>query len=285
MGNIPRLYKKTFEMKLISFSLYGKEKIYSCGAIENARLAREIFPGWTVVFFVGKSVSEQILTNLMGLGSEIFLVDEHEGPLAMFWRFRATQIPGVSQIIFRDSDSRVSQREKVAVDEWSESGKALHIIRDHPSHGIPILGGMWGIQGLEAIAKLSDALANGAGEFTDAYGADQVFLERTIYPLFLDDSFVHDSFYKFEKFSQGLPPRSHDEFIGERIDCAGLPEFSARSHLRVVESSWIRMRLIRLVARIRILKNLVLELKPFSSRFALYPVQKRPDTPKPPERD
>lgn len=285
MGNSPRPDKKAFEMKLISFSLYGIEKIYSCGAIENARLAREIFPGWTVVFFVGKSVPEQILTKLTELGSEIFLVDEHESPLAMFWRFRAAQIPGVSQIIFRDTDSRVSRREKVAVDEWSESGKALHIIRDHPSHGIPILGGMWGIQGLEAIATLSDALANGAGDFNDAYGADQVFLERRIYPLLLADSFVHDSFYKFEKFSQGLPPRSHGEFIGERIDCAGVPEFSARSHLQVVESSWIRMRLIRLVARIRIVNNLVLELKPFSGHLALHPVQKRPDTPEPPQRN
>ena len=45
----------------------------------------------------------------------------------------------------RDLDSRLSFREKMAVDEWVESGLRFHVMRDHPSHSMwPMSGGMWG---------------------------------------------------------------------------------------------------------------------------------------------
>ncbi|KAK8405419.1 hypothetical protein O3P69_001755 [Scylla paramamosain] len=42
-----------------------------------------------------------------------------------------------------DVDSRVSQREVAAVEEWLASRKMFHVMRDHPSHNVPVLGGMW----------------------------------------------------------------------------------------------------------------------------------------------
>lgn len=32
----------------------------------------------------------------------------------------------------------------MAVDEWLESGKMFHVMRDHPGHNMHILCGMWG---------------------------------------------------------------------------------------------------------------------------------------------
>jgi len=41
----------------------------------------------------------------------------------------------------RDLDSRVNSREAAAVKEWLNSeDKAFHFMRDHPAHGIEILG-------------------------------------------------------------------------------------------------------------------------------------------------
>ena len=44
----------------------------------------------------------------------------------------------------RDLDSRFSKREAAAVGEWLQSSAAIHVMRDHPQHGAPLLGGLWG---------------------------------------------------------------------------------------------------------------------------------------------
>ena len=47
-------------------------------------------------------------------------------------------------MISRDLDSRFSDREKFAVQEWLNSNKSHHIMRDHPHHDFEVLGGLWG---------------------------------------------------------------------------------------------------------------------------------------------
>ena len=37
-------------MQLITFSLFGDKPLYCVGAVENARLAKEIYPDWTAWF-------------------------------------------------------------------------------------------------------------------------------------------------------------------------------------------------------------------------------------------
>jgi len=61
----------------------------------------------------------------------------------MFWRFLPASDPDMDILIVRDTDSRLGLRERLAVNEWLESGKNFHIMRDHPQHGTLILGGMW----------------------------------------------------------------------------------------------------------------------------------------------
>ena len=42
--------------------------------------------------------------------------------------------PAPPRYLMRNLDSRLSIREKLAVDEWVSSGKRFHVMRDHPSH-------------------------------------------------------------------------------------------------------------------------------------------------------
>ena len=49
----------------------------------------------------------------------------------------------VDVLLSRDLDSRVSAREVAAVREWLGSGRAVHSMRDHPTHWVPMLGSAW----------------------------------------------------------------------------------------------------------------------------------------------
>ncbi len=49
-------------------------------------------------------------------------------------------------MISRDLDSRFSEREVSAVDEWLKSKEAFHVMRDHELHENEMLAGMWGVK-------------------------------------------------------------------------------------------------------------------------------------------
>lgn len=42
----------------------------------------------------------------------------------------------------RDADSRIIPREEAAVREWLTTDRIFHVMRDHPYHCTPILGGI-----------------------------------------------------------------------------------------------------------------------------------------------
>ena len=75
----------------------------------------------------------------------------------MNWRFLPTLDSQVDFFMSRDLDSLIYKREFFAVQEWLKSRKTLHIMRDHPLHKTPILGGMWGmkLRNLERFAIIS----------------------------------------------------------------------------------------------------------------------------------
>lgn len=111
-----------------------------------------------------------------------------EDASAMYWRFLAAGIPGVEAVMFRDADCRPSRRERAAVDEWLASGRILHIMRDHPNHTEPILGGLWGIRGgvLHDVAERISAYGPDS-----RFGSDQRFLRAVVYPDLIHDALVH----------------------------------------------------------------------------------------------
>ena len=51
----------------------------------------------------------------------------------------------VDVFVSRDLDSRLNDREFSAVKEWREvSNLSIHSMRDHPYHGVALLGASWG---------------------------------------------------------------------------------------------------------------------------------------------
>ena len=202
----------------VSFSLWGNSPIYNVGAIKNAQLMDVFYPDWKMIVFYDNSVPQSTIDKLSELG--VVLRDmTGNGIYGMFWRFFAHDESDCEYVVFRDTDSRISEREKMAVDEWIRSGKSIHVMRDHPAHKIPygnnsigILGGMWGIK--SNIIPLTDMIKKYPKSTETNYGNDQAFL-KNIYNIFKEDNFTHDDFFEKKPF----PIKRIDQrFIGERIN-------------------------------------------------------------------
>ncbi len=201
--------------KIIAFSLWGDNPKYTIGAIKNAELIPIIYgPDWIGRFYCGKSVPKDIIQTLYNLpNTEVIEMPEQGDLTGMFWRFYPASDANVSILLSRDTDSRISIREKACVDEWLKSNKSFHIIRDHPLHKIEILGGLWGVKNpkLDNMITLIDNFEKG-----DYYQTDQVFLKNHIYPLIKNDCFVHDEFFHFNKFRKKIPiKRDNLEYLGQ----------------------------------------------------------------------
>jgi hypothetical protein len=201
--------------KIISFSLWGDNPKYTIGAIENAKLVNEIYKGWIGRFYCGKSVPENIINSLKNTpNTEVIIMDEDGDWTGMFWRFLACKDGDV--MISRDTDSRLSLREKLAVDEWLKSDKDFHIMRDHPYHTTEILGGMWGCRNGILNDIESEIIKYNKGNF---WQVDQNFLKEKIYPKILKNSLTHDSFFKIEVNTKPFPSeRVNKEFVGDVFD-------------------------------------------------------------------
>ena len=191
--------------KVVSFSLYGYADYYRAGALKNADLCKKYYKDWEVWMYVSPTIPIEIVKELKNKDVKVYLVDDGDTPFFMNYRYFPISDETVDYAIFRDTDSRVDEREAAAVDEWIKSGKGLHIMRDHPWHGpAPLhhmmLGGMWGVQ----CDKLRDAkdiiLAN---KIPCNHGYDQYLITKHFYPRLKDDYLAHDEF--FEKTKWPLP--------------------------------------------------------------------------------
>ena len=199
--------------KIISFSLWGDNPVYTIGAIKNADLALEIYPGWICRYYIGKSVPNDIITALIEKdNTEVFVMNEDGDWTGMFWRFYPAAEPDIDVMISRDTDSRLSLREKAAVDEWLSSDKDFHIMRDHPYHATEILGGMWGVRG-DLLSNMRQMILDYAkGDF---WQVDQNFLKEQVYPVIVNHTCVHDEFFEKKPFPIS---RELKRFVGQAFD-------------------------------------------------------------------
>jgi len=130
--------------KLISFSLFGHDLKYQSGALKNAVLARSLYPNWTCRFYVSPEIPLSVIQRLENEQADIVRMIRKAEFDGLFWRFLPVSEERWDVVIVRDADSPLSEREVQAVDDWLDSNKKFHIMRDHPSHTTLILGGMWG---------------------------------------------------------------------------------------------------------------------------------------------
>jgi len=133
---------------VISMSLDGDniDKLY--GALRYSQLVPIVFPRWRLRVYASSlalnatgsnHVLRILVKKLENSGVEVFKV---RGLTAArippdLWAYLVADDTEVDRFIVRNSDTRPSDRESAALDDWLQTNltlKALYCIRDHPLH-------------------------------------------------------------------------------------------------------------------------------------------------------
>ncbi len=210
-----------------AFSLFGASPRYLRGALYNVLVAKELYPGWVMRFYLDETVPEDFRRLLRGLDAEV--VEQDAGASRdrkLCWRFLVASDPEVGRFAVRDCDSGFSLREAVVVGEWLASGRLFHVIRDWYTHTDLMLAGLWG--GYAGVLPDMQSLLDRffADNRTLTPNIDQLFLGRCVWPAARSSCLVHDRF--FDAFEPRRPPM---QFFRTRNDHMG----SDRS---VVDRAW-----------------------------------------------
>jgi hypothetical protein len=206
---------------VIAYSIWGEHPMYWVGAVRNIEAAQKYFPGWVCRFYVDNTSRPDFIEMLKGDNVEIVMIDPTEAFAGMFWRFWAASDSDVDIMLSRDCDSRLGEREIAAVTEWLNSDKDFHIMRDHPYHTVPILGGMWGVRnGLLRPNNIDIVSMISQWTHYSIKGCDQDFLGQVIYPLVKNNSMEHSEFnLQYGGTIRPFPTTRIDyEFIGDVFD-------------------------------------------------------------------
>ena len=167
--------------KIISMSVWGTNPRYIVGAIRQWELAKKYYPDWKVRIYTDNP------SNFSNTDAEIIHVTD--GTYGMFWRFRAMFENDETIVMVRDSDSRITVREAMAINEWLQSSEKFHVFRDHEAHyEFPIIGCAFALKG-----KLSDHAKEEMKRYqnTHIYLVDQFYLRDIVYPEIKDTMLAH----------------------------------------------------------------------------------------------
>jgi len=191
--------------KIISYSIYNKRPKDILGLICNCILSKFVYPSWSIYIYYDNTIPRECIQILKSFDNvEMKYMNEHWLTKydKMMWRFLA--IDDADIVICRDGDSWISKREEVCVNEWLESDKIFHIIRDHCYHSKEIMGGMWGMKKIKNFS-MEEKLKNMIEKYSEPKINDQTFLKLYIYDILnKDDIFIHTG-KQFAMNDEGKP--------------------------------------------------------------------------------
>lgn len=206
-------------MNVISYSLYGQIPMYCVGTIRNAEQVREKYPGWKCLVWHDNTVPAEVTDQLSKFDHIILQDMTNSGIPGMYWRFLCLDVENIEMFCVRDSDSRITDREVAAVNDWISKNKTLHLMRDHPHHNYPVMGGMWGFRNDRSrwgiTPRLRQWLTNNRPTFTKMDDMDFI---GSIYADYYNDCVVHDDWKRCPNSVNFPIQREPRTFIGQTFD-------------------------------------------------------------------
>ena len=206
---------KAVAKESVTSSLYGKEK-------------------WEVRIYTDTDIPGAFLKEIQSINPRILFVNV-TGDLrkinGMTWRFLPMGDPTVDVACFRDLDSAIFKREEAAVREFLQNSRFIcHVMRDHPQHYSPIMGGMWCFKnkldpqlGKTLLIRVLEKAEKRIPNVQEARkGDDQNVLNRHVWPVVIDKTMVHDSFY-CQRPPGGRPFPTKRNFKEPFVGCAKRP--------------------------------------------------------------
>lgn len=211
--------------KIISFSLWGKIRLYCIGAVKNAILAKKFFPGWICRFYYDKSVPEIIINKLKELdNTELVFIEKESGgkiykdngQFGMFWRFFPFDDDDVEIWMSRDIDSRLSEYEAEEINKFLKTDKIIHSIKFNPKirKEPPCRGGLTSfrnyVNGIDTRQIDKDTKLTLFEMIKN--------INRDNCPFYSDEKFLNNCLYK--KYSDKYTS-SYRKFNKKQLDCVG----------------------------------------------------------------
>lgn len=224
--------------KVIAFALWGTNPIFTYGIFQNIVLAKRYYPGWICRFYVDRKCPSEITDRIKQFKAEVRYVKTGWARAKYFWRLLVILDKNVQKFMIRDLDSRITIREKIAVEAWLKSGKAVHNMRDHKRHTVNIMGGMWAAD-RKAFLKLVDfkeiyeryvnKINSGwtLSVKTAKHLSCQAFLDWQVYPKIKNDILVHTSTHKKAETDLPFPkqcPKAGMDFVGQIYNNKNIPQ-------------------------------------------------------------
>lgn len=199
--------KERRERNVISFSVWGTDLRYLQGALNNAIVARYLYPSWTARFYTDGSTPTDFRSALVRNAAQVVMVpDLAAATYGTFWRFLVEDDESVDFYLVRDADLVLNIKERWAVTDWLRSPSAFHIMRDELQHSELILAGMWGAHrgNIGGIRKRIIGFCGALPKIGNYLHADQHFLRSVVWPIARKSVLVHDRYFSF------LAPRRYD---------------------------------------------------------------------------
>jgi hypothetical protein len=212
--------RSLLKKKVFSFCIYGTNKKYLDGLLENLKIIQKEFPLYHVFIYGGTDVPEEYI-ELYKQYKVKYIACPYNDLQLMYERFFAIDCDDVEIMFVRDADSRIEQRDQWCIREFIALGQGFHIIRDHEHHSLRIMGGMWGMrkQNFNLRELYLSWKQNHLNVLTD-YRSDQLFLGDCVYPLIKSSVLVHSpySFYQDEKVHPILVYDDGVNFVGNVVE-------------------------------------------------------------------
>lgn len=222
-------------LKLVSFVLFGRQRLYTKGAIDNAHLISTIYPGFKGRFYIADDVPKEVVAEIAATNADVVMFSraDYPGRTSHCLRFIPCDEPGVSVVLVRDADSRINTREAAATAEWLSLGARYHVMHErvHDAKYGEVMGGMWGCRSLDGSTPcpgLADAARRFMAEDScrDKYGSDMQLLSIFLAPQLTADNCVHHVDGVMERSLGSLcvprkpfPETSFRGFVGQPVNC------------------------------------------------------------------
>ncbi len=210
------------KQRIISLSIFGPkenrmfiDEKFSQLILPLINETELLFPTWIIRLYSDElTINRLNLTKLANLSTNIDICNVNQLPIlgnvgeylsGKLWRFLPALDPMVDIISSRDLDSPLTKREQIVIDQFLNSSYLFLTIRDHPLHGIPILGGLWTsalYRNRLLFLHLFSILLDKIKVQRYSLKNDQTLLNELIRPKVQDQTLVFDS-YTCQQFRQG----------------------------------------------------------------------------------
>lgn len=177
--------------KVISFCLYGSNIKYCQGLVENLKIINEKLPEFEAWIYISDDVPKKYTEQYNAYNNVKLLTINETGPLFRSYRFYPIDDENVELLFSRDADSRIEERDLWCMNEFINSNKTFHIIRDHHWHQARTEAGLFGIKCKLGIEKLHKKWIKNNVEQAKKDNGDCIFLKDCLYNKVKDNALIH----------------------------------------------------------------------------------------------